>query len=204
MIRALLTAAAIALTLVPYGANAQELETATFAGGCFWCVESDFDRVPGVVETVSGYTGGTVENPTYRQVSAGGTGHREAVQIIYNRNQVTYDELLTVFWRSVDPTDPGGQFCDRGESYATAVFVHNAEQRHAAEASRQSAAEALGKMIVTPIKEAGPFFRAEEYHQDYYLKSPLRYRYYRWACGRNENVKQLWGDRAYQGIPDHG
>jgi peptide-methionine (S)-S-oxide reductase len=195
---ALLFAAAIG------GAHAEELKTATFAGGCFWCVESDFDKVPGVVRTVSGYTGGTTADPTYEQVSAGGTGHRETVQILYDPSQVSYAELLTAFWHSVDPTDPGGQFCDRGESYQTAVFVSDEEQRRLAEASKRAAEESLGTKIGTPIEAAGPFFPAEAYHQDFYEKQPLRYRYYRWACGRNQRVEEVWGNRAYQGIPDHG
>ena len=207
MTRTLLAAAA-ALALAPAalgGVHAQELKTATFAGGCFWCVESDFDHVPGVVETVSGYTGGTVENPTYEQVSAGGTGHREAVRITYDPSRVSYEELLTAFWHSVDPTDPGGQFCDRGESYETAIFVHDEEQRRAAEASKAAADEALGdETIVTPIEDAGPFYPAEDYHQGYYEKNPLRYRYYRWSCGRDARIEQVWGERAFEGIPDHG
>jgi peptide-methionine (S)-S-oxide reductase len=201
-----LLGAALALALAPAlgSAQSQELATATFAGGCFWCVESDFDHVPGVVETVSGYTGGTLDNPTYHQVGAGGTGHYEAVQIKFDPARVTYEQLLEAFWHSVDPTDPGGQFCDRGESYRTAVFVHDPSQRGVAEASKEAAAEALGQPIATPIVEAGPFYPAEDYHQDYYQKNPLRYRYYRWACGRNARVEQVWGEHAYQGIPDHG
>jgi peptide-methionine (S)-S-oxide reductase len=201
-----LLGAALALALAPAlgAAQSQELATATFAGGCFWCVESDFDHVPGVVETVSGYTGGTLDNPTYHQVGAGGTGHYEAVQIKFDPARVTYEQLLEAFWHSVDPTDPGGQFCDRGESYRTAVFVHDPSQRGVAEASKEAAAEALGQPIATPIVEAGPFYPAEDYHQDYYQKNPLRYRYYRWACGRNARVEQVWGEHAYQGIPDHG
>lgn len=204
MKRILGVAAAALLGAVSGGAHAQELETATFAGGCFWCVESDFDPIPGVVKTVSGYTGGTVPNPTYEQVSAGATGHREAVRITYDPHQVSYAELLTAFWHSVDPTDPGGQFCDRGESYQTAIFVSGDEQRRLAEASKRAAQDDLGKPIVTPIEAAGPFFPAEEYHQDYYKNRPLRYRYYRWACGRNQRVEEIWGERAYQGIPEHG
>jgi peptide-methionine (S)-S-oxide reductase len=197
-------ATAVLLAAVVGGLHAQELNTATFAGGCFWCVESDFDQIPGVVRTVSGYTGGTVPNPTYEQVSAGGTGHREAVQITYDPSQVSYAELLTAFWHSVDPTDAGGQFCDRGESYQTAIFVSDNEQRRLAETSKRAAEESLGTIIVTPIESAGPFFPAEEYHQDFYNKRPLRYRYYRLACGRNRRVEEVWGERAYQGIPDHG
>jgi peptide-methionine (S)-S-oxide reductase len=209
-----LAGAALALALItllgpplgpmPGGAKSQELATATFAGGCFWCVESDFDPIPGVVGTVSGYTGGTTDNPTYKQVGAGGTGHYEAVQITFDPSRVTYEHLLEAFWHSVDPTDPGGQFCDRGESYRTAVFVQGEAQRQVAEASKEMAEEALGAAIVTPIEDAGPFYPAEDYHQDYYQKNPLRYRYYRWGCGRNARVEQVWGEHAYQGIPAHG
>lgn len=204
MIRAFITAAATALVLTTSTANAQKLEPVIFAGGCFWCVESDFDQIPGVVRTTSGYTGGSIENPTYQQVSRGGTGHLEAVEITYDPSQVSFDDLLTAFWHSVDPTDGGGQFCDRGESYTTAVFVRNAEEQRAAETSKQAAASELGQEIATPIREAGKFYPAEEYHQDYYTKSPTRYRYYRWSCGRNQRVEKLWGDRAYEGIPEHG
>jgi len=184
-------------------AQAQALETATFAGGCFWCVESDFDAVPGVVETVSGYTGGSLPNPSYKQVSAGGTGHREAVQIRYDAGVVSYAQLLTAYWHSVDPTDAGGQFCDRGESYTTAIFVQDDAQRAEAERSKQAVEEELGHTVVTTIEAATPFFPAEAYHQDYYQKNPVRYGFYRWNCGRNQRIEQLWGDRAYAGIPKH-
>lgn len=184
-------------------ATAQDLKTITVAGGCFWCVESDFDTIPGVVETTSGYTGGTVDDPTYRQVVAGGTGHLEAVRITYDPSEVSYEDLLTAFWSSVDPTDPGGQFCDRGESYQTAIFVADDVERQQAEASKEAAAKALGEEIVTPIEDAGPFFVAEDYHQDYYQKNPKRYRYYRWSCGRDQRVKEVWGEQAYQGIAKH-
>ncbi len=184
--------------------HAQELETATFAGGCFWCVESDFDAIPGVVDTLSGYTGGIVPNPTYKTVSAGGTGHIEAVQITFDPQVVSFGELLTAFWHSVDPTDAGGQFCDRGESYQTTVFVNDDEQRQIAEASKQEAEASLGAPIVTPIEQSTPFFAAEGYHQDYYEKNPVRYKFYRWSCGRNQRVEEVWGERAYTGIPDHG
>ena len=200
----LVIATAAALMLAPRGGAAEELKTATFAGGCFWCIEADFEKVPGVVEAVSGYTGGTVADPTYEEVGAGGTGHREAVRISYDPAEVSYEELLGIFWRTIDPTDPGGQFCDRGESYTTAVFVENAERRRAAEASKQAAEAALGQDIVTPIEDAGPFYRAEAYHQDYYKKNPLQYRLYRWSCGRNGRVEELWGDAAYRGVPGQG
>ena len=186
-------------------ASDDELATAVFAGGCFWCVESDFDKVPGVVETISGYTGGTVEDPNYKQVTAGGTGHREAVQIRYDPKQVSYERLLHIFWRSVDPTDGGGQFCDRGESYQTAVFAGNEEERRLAEASREALERSmvLDGPVVTPVEKAGEFYPAEDYHQDYYTKSPFRYRYYRFACGRDSRVQQLWGKEAHDGIGAH-
>ena len=203
MKRIMLTVVA-ALWLPVGAASAQQLEKAVFAGGCFWCVESDFDKVPGVVSTISGYTGGKTTNPTYRGVTAGGTGHYEAVEITYDPAKVSYEMLLAAFWRSVDPTDGGGQFCDRGQSYETAVFVANEKERGLAEASRKSAQELLDKPIVTPILAAAPFYAAEDYHQDYYKNNPLRYRYYRFSCGRNRRVKELWGEHAYEGIPDHG
>ena len=186
-------------------ATGDELAVATFAGGCFWCVESDFDAVPGVVETISGYTGGTVDNPTYKQVTAGGTGHREAVQIRYDPKQVSYERLLHVFWRSVDPTDDGGQFCDRGESYQTAIFVGSEEERLLAEASREALeqSEVLDAPVVTPIEMAGAFYPAENYHQDYYTKNPVRYRFYRFSCGRDSRVQQVWGNEAHDGIERH-
>ena len=199
----MLTVAA-ALSLLAHTASAQQLQKAIFAGGCFWCVESDFDTVPGVVATVSGYIGGKTENPTYRQVTAGGTGHYEAVEITYDPATVSYEALLDAFWRSVDPTDGGGQFCDRGQSYETAVFVANEKERGLAEASRNAAQKMLDKPIVTPILTAAPFYPAEDYHQDYYKKNPLRYRYYRWGCGRNNRVREVWGKHAYEGIPGHG
>lgn len=177
-----------------------ETATALFAGGCFWCVESDFDQVPGVLETVSGYTGGELENPTYRQVSSELTGHYESVLITYDPDEASYEDLLYAFWRSVDPTDPGGQFCDRGPSYRTAVFVAGPEERAVAEASKARAEKALGQEIVTEIIDRTTFWPAEAYHQDYYEKNPLRYRYYRWNCGRDARVEALWGDAAHAGM----
>ncbi len=187
------------------GAAENELEVATFAGGCFWCVESDFDNVTGVVRTISGYTGGAVSDPTYKQVSAGGTGHREAVQIFYDPKQVSYATLVEIFWRSVDPTDGGGQFCDRGESYETAIFANSLEQKQQAEASKGTLQRSavLGRPIVTPIEVAGPFYPAEDYHQDYYKKSPLRYNFYRYRCGRDSRIEELWGEDAFRGIAKH-
>jgi peptide-methionine (S)-S-oxide reductase len=196
-------AATLTLVLIGFGVNAKAAETAIFAGGCFWCVESDFDHVPGVLRTTSGYTGGHLANPTYGQVSHGGTGHYESVRVTYDPSRVSYEQLLTVFWHSVDPTDAGGQFCDRGASYRTAVFARGAAQRQAAQASKQAAQKELGRKIVTPIVNAGPFYPAEEYHQNYYKKNPLKYRYYRWSCGRNARVREVWGNRAYAGMGGH-
>ena len=195
-----------AFTAVSVSATSGDgLATATFAGGCFWCVESDFDAVPGVVETVSGYTGGTAADPTYKQVTEGGTGHREAVQIRYDPKKVSYERLLHIFWRSVDPTDDGGQFCDRGESYQTAIFVGNEEERRIAEASKEAleVSQVLDAPVVTPVEAATEFYPAEGYHQDYYTKNPVRYRFYRFSCGRDSRVQQLWGDQAHDGIERH-
>ena len=186
-------------------AAGDDLAVATFAGGCFWCVESDFDTVPGVVETISGYTGGTVANPGYKQVTEGGTGHREAVQIRYDPKQVSYERLLHIFWRSVDPTDGGGQFCDRGESYQTAIFAGNDEERRLAEASKEALEQSavLDAPVVTPIEPAKEFYLAEGYHQDYYTKNPVRYWFYRFSCGRDSRVQQVWGNQAHDGIEGH-
>lgn len=180
---------------IPDGAK-----VAIFAGGCFWCVEKDFDHVPGVLKTISGYTGGHLDNPTYKDVVRETTGHREAVQVTYDPSKVTYDQLLDVFWRSVDPTDPGGQFCDRGESYTTAIYTLDDEQQVAAEASSKKAMEALGQQIATVIMPASMFYPAEDYHQDFYQKNPVRYRVYRLGCRRDARVEALWGDEAHRGI----
>ncbi|QQR73030.1 MAG: peptide-methionine (S)-S-oxide reductase MsrA [Holophagales bacterium] len=171
---------------------------ATFAGGCFWCMEPPFEKLDGVLSVTSGYTGGTKTNPTYEEVSSGGTGHLESVEILFDPAKVSYEQLLEVFWRNVDPTDGGGQFCDRGEQYRTAIFVHDAAQRSAAEASKAAldAAKRLPGPVVTPILAASAFYPAEEYHQDYWKKNPLRYRYYRGGCGRDERLKELWGSEA--------
>jgi len=175
------------------------------AGGCFWCVESDFDHVPGVIETVSGYTGGHLDNPTYEQVSHGGTGHLEAVRIRFDPAKTSYAKLVEIFWRTIDPTDAGGQFCDRGHSYTTAIFPLNAEQKRIAEASKNKLDESgkLGAPIATKIIDAGPFYPAEGYHQDFYTKSPIRYRFYRFNCGRDNRVDQLWGTEARMGLEYH-
>jgi peptide methionine sulfoxide reductase msrA/msrB len=178
--------------------NNNNIQTATFAGGCFWCVESDFEKVDGVLQVISGYTGGHTKNPTYQEVSAGGTGHVEAVQVFYDPRKVTYKQLLDVFWRHVDPTDPGGQFVDRGSQYRTVIFYHNDEQKRLAEESKREleASGRFDKPIVTEIVKFTRFYNAEDYHQDYYKKNPIRYRYYRYASGRDQFLKKVWGNTA--------
>jgi len=168
---------------------------AIFAGGCFWCTEADFDKIPGVLVTTSGYIGGDLRNPTYEQVSRGGTGHIEAVQVEFDADITDFATLLEAFWRTIDPLDAGGQFCDRGAHYRSAVFYRDDEQRRLAVASKQ-ALEVYGKLagpVVTEILAATTFWPAEGYHQDYYLKNPIRYRYYRSRCGRDERLRQVWG-----------
>jgi len=171
-----------------------QFATATFAGGCFWCVEADFEKLPGVVDAESGYTGGQLQNPTYEQVSHGGTGHAEAVRVFYDPQKVSYEQLLDYFWHHVDPTVNGRQFCDVGSQYRTAIFYENEAQRIAAEASK-AALEKSGRWahIYTQIVPAGAFYVAEDYHQDYYKKNPIRYKYYRTTCGRDARVSEVWG-----------
>nr|WP_321442236.1 peptide-methionine (S)-S-oxide reductase MsrA [uncultured Hyphomonas sp.] len=178
--------------------DAKRLSTAVFAGGCFWCVEADFDKVDGVVSTIPGYTGGTVANPTYKQVSHEKTGHYEAVKVTYDPDKVSYDALVDYYFHHIDPTDATGQFCDKGESYRSAVFVADASQREVAETevSMIDASGVLGKPVVTQILDASTFWPAEDYHQDYYKKNPLKYRYYRTACGRDARVKKVWADAS--------
>lgn len=169
---------------------------ATFAGGCFWCMQSPFDKEDGVLDTLVGYTGGSLENPTYKDVSAGTTGHAEAVQVIYDPSIVSYERLLELFWQHIDPLDAGGQFCDRGSQYRSSIFYHDEEQKRLAEASRD-ALNASGKLpgsIVTPIVPADKFWLAEDYHQDYYLNNPIRYRFYRMGCARDRRLNELWGE----------
>ncbi len=174
-----------------------KLQTATFAGGCFWCVESDLEKVDGVVEVISGYTGGHKDNPSYGAVSSGGTGHVEAVQVLYDPDKVSYKELLEAFWRHIDPTDPGGQFVDRGEQYRSAIFYHDDEQRHEAEASKKTLQDSglFQKPVVTEIIPFKRFFKAEDHHQDYYKTHALRYKYYRSGSGRDQFLKKVWGSR---------
>jgi peptide-methionine (S)-S-oxide reductase len=185
---------AVAMTCAAL-AQAPERATATFAGGCFWCTESDFDKVPGVISTTSGYTGGSVANPSYTQVSSGGTGHAEAVEVVYDPRKVDYRTLVEYFFHSVDPTVRNRQFCDVGEQYRTAIFVHSAEERRIAEAAKAKAQETLKAPVYTQIADAGPFYAAEDYHQDFYLKNPVKYKFYRWNCGRDQRLEQLWGKK---------
>lgn len=168
---------------------------AVFAGGCFWCMEPPFDKLDGVVSTISGYTGGRLADPSYKQVSAGGTGHAEAVQITYDPAKVSYAKLLEVYWHNVDPFDGGGQFCDRGDQYRPAIFVDGDVQRREAEQSLQRIAETLRKPLAVTIEPAAAFYPAEDYHQDYYEKNPLRYKFYRYSCGRDQRLEQVWGGK---------
>ena len=174
-------------------AQQPERAVAKFAGGCFWCVESDFDHVPGVLSTTSGYTGGKVANPTYEQVSAGRTGHAESVEVAYDPRKVSYAQLLDYFWHHIDPTVKDQQFCDHGNQYRTAIFAHNDEERTLAEDSKKKVEAELKKPIYTEIDQAGPFYKAEDYHQDFYLKNPTKYKFYRWNCGRDQRIEQIWG-----------
>ena len=205
----LLTALAMALAGCSTGENARAsssaaapaspgaTQVATLAGGCFWCVESAFDDLPGVVEAVSGFTGGAEPDPTYDQVSSGGTGHYEAVQVRFDSSRITYAEILDTFWRQIDPTDAGGQFADRGSQYRTAIFVHDEQQRLTAEASRKSLERSgwFDKPIATTVLSAGAFFPAEEYHQDYHHKHPAEYKAYKWGSGRGPFLERFWKDK---------
>jgi len=171
---------------------------ATFAGGCFWCMEPPYDKLPGVISTTSGYMGGGKRYPTYEEVSNGVTGHAEVVQVAYDPSKVSFEKLLEVFWVNIDPTVENRQFCDRGTQYRTAIFVHTPEQRKAADASKAAVEKSkpFSEPIVTPVVDAGEFWPAEDYHQDYYRKNPARYTYYRTGCGRDARLKQLWGAKA--------
>ena len=174
-----------------------EVQSAIFAGGCFWCVESDFDKVKGVVATTSGYIGGHVDNPTYKQVSRGGTGHTEAVKIDFDPAQVSYRELVDHFWRTIDPTVKDRQFCDHGDQYRSGIFYLDEAQHQAVLASKQviEKDKPFKEAIVTEVTEATKFYSAEDYHQDYYTKNPIRYKYYRWNCGRDQRLAELWGEK---------
>ncbi len=180
-----------------FGGNvAAQTKEAVFAGGCFWCLEGPFDALPGVMETQSGYTGGQTPNPTYEQVSSGTSGHLEAMRVVYDSEQLDFEKLLDVFWRNIDPTDPGGQFCDRGPQYRSAIFFGDEAEEAAARASKARIEESRGFTVATELLPRTAFYAAEEYHQDYYRKNPLRYRFYRQGCGRDQRLKQLWGAQA--------
>jgi peptide-methionine (S)-S-oxide reductase len=189
------------LAILPAPAPARgepKLKEATFAGGCFWCMQPPYDKLDGVVSTTAGYTGGEKKNPTYQEVSAGGTGHAESVRVLYDPAKVSYERLLEVFWHNIDPLARDRQFCDTGNQYRSAIFYHDEEQRRAAEASK-AALEAPGKLkgpIATQIVAAGEFWPAEEYHQEYYKKNPIRYKFYRGGCGRDARLKEVWGPDA--------
>jgi peptide-methionine (S)-S-oxide reductase len=178
--------------------DGDDLAEAIFAGGCFWCMEPPYDELAGVHETISGYMGGHVKNPTYQQVTSGETGHAEVVKVTYDPSLIDYGRLLEVFWRNIDPLTEDRQFCDRGSQYRSAIFYVDNEQRALAEASRQAleASERFNEPIVTEVTAAGTFYPAEDYHQDYYQKNPLRYKLYRYNCGRDQRLKKLWGDEA--------
>ncbi|HVF61949.1 MAG TPA: peptide-methionine (S)-S-oxide reductase MsrA [Thermoanaerobaculia bacterium] len=177
----------------PRPAAARKLAKATFAGGCFWCMEPPFDPLPGVVSTTSGYIGGAKKNPTYEEVSSGGTGHAEAVEVLYDPAKVSYEKLLEVFWKNIDPTVANRQFCDVGEQYRSAIFTHGETQRRLAEASKRRLEPRFRDGIQTEIVPAGKFYPAEEYHQDYYTKNPIRYKLYRTGCGRDRRLEEVWG-----------
>jgi peptide-methionine (S)-S-oxide reductase len=200
LLGALLLIVGFAIALqAPHPAGAapnNRVASAVFAGGCFWCTESDFDKVPGVVSTTSGYSGGRSANPTYEQVSSGGTGHIESVKVVYDPAKVSYAKLVAHFFRTVDPLDGGGQFCDRGSQYRSAIFVANPAERRIAEATKANAAKLLRKPVATQILPAAPFYAAEDYHQDYYKKNSAKYKYYRWRCGREARLTQVWGNAA--------
>jgi peptide-methionine (S)-S-oxide reductase len=201
-LRTLLMLFAIACSGLAYGQAAKPADSANakaiFAGGCFWCMEPPFDKLDGVISTTSGYTGGTLKNPSYEQVSSGRTGHAESVQIVYDPKKISYEKLLQVFWHNVDPTVKDQQFCDHGPQYRTAIFYVNEEQKRLAEASKAQVEKTkpFKGPIVTEITAAGEFYLAEDYHQDFYIKNPLRYKFYRSGCGRDARLKELWGESA--------
>ncbi|TWT94644.1 peptide-methionine (S)-S-oxide reductase MsrA [Stieleria varia] len=173
-----------------------ETKVATFAGGCFWCMEPAFDKMPGVISTTSGYTGGRTKNPTYEQVKTGRTGHIESMKIQYNPAEVTYEQLLTLFWHNIDPTQADGQFCDEGNQYRSMIFYHDDEQKKLALASKSTVEQELGQRVHTEIEKAATFYDAEDYHQDYYVKNPTKYKFYRWKCGRDQQLQSVWKDKA--------
>jgi len=169
---------------------------AVFAGGCFWCMEPPYDGLKGVLKTTSGFTGGFTANPTYEQVTFGDTGHYEVVEILYDDTIISYEELLAVFWRNIDPLDAGGQFCDRGSSYRTAIFVEGEREKALAQSSKQTIQNQLDSYVMTLILPLSKFYEADSYHQDYYVKNPIRYKYYRFRCGRDDRLEELWGESS--------
>ena len=196
MLRILIAACALAAAVTGATAQAPKTATAIFAGGCFWCVEADFDKVPGVISTTSGYINGKTKNPTYKEVSAGGTGHAEAVEIVYDPSKVTYAKLLDVFWRNIDPLVKDRQFCDSGDMYRSAIFYRSDEEKKLAEETKKRVeAKFAPRKVYTEITKADTFYKAEDYHQDYYKKNEARYNFYRWNCGRDQRLEQLWGKK---------
>lgn len=182
----------LGITLTATAVDSKATATAIFAGGCFWCMVHPFDELPGVASVTSGYTGGHKENPTYGEVSSGATGHVESVQVVYDPTQITYRKLLDVYWHNVDPLNSSGQFCDRGDTYKTAIFYQNEEQKRLATQSKIAIAKQLKHSLATEIRPASTFYAAEDYHQNYYKKNPLRYKYYRYTCGRDQRLEELW------------
>ena len=212
-LKIVLVVAILGLLFTAYAEKSEERKTgsdkslaiATFAGGCFWCMEPPYDKLDGVISTTSGYTGGRKKNPTYEEVSGGTTGHAEAVQVTYDPTKVSYQKLLEVFWKNIDPFTPNAQFCDHGSQYRSAIFYHDEEQKRLAEASKQEL-EKSGRFtqpIVTEIVPAGEFYPAEDYHQDYYQNNPVRYKYYRYRCGRDEALEKIWGKAEGSAALDH-
>jgi peptide-methionine (S)-S-oxide reductase len=199
----MLRPALLLLAFLPFsgsgGTSTPDYETATFAGGCFWCMEPPFDKLDGVISTTSGYTGGHKKSPTYREVSRGGTGHAEAVQVIYDPERISYTELLDTYWHNIDPTSANGQFCDRGDPYRSEIFYHNEAQLQLAVSSRQALEKSkpFREPVVTGISQATDFYPAEDYHQDYYQMNPVRYTFYRYGCGRDKRLEELWGPDSH-------
>ena len=196
MLRRMFLAACLLTAAIGAAAAQGKTETAIFAGGCFWCTEADFDKVAGVISTTSGYIGGTAANPTYAQVSSGTSGHAEAVKVVYDPDKVTYARLLDVYWRSIDPLVKDKQFCDSGDQYRTAIFYLDDEQKKLAEESKKKVeAKFAPRTVYTQVVKADTFYKAEEYHQDYYKKNESRYKFYRWNCGRDQRLEALWGKK---------
>jgi peptide-methionine (S)-S-oxide reductase len=175
---------------------AEQMKTATFAGGCFWCMEGEFANLPGILKVTSGYTGGNIKNPTYEQVSSGTTGHFEAIEIQYDPNKISYEKLLSIFWQNIDPLDEYGQFCDKGSQYRAGIFYHDEEQKKQAETSKEAVKKQFAQPVATIIQPAAEFYPAEDYHQEYYIKNKTRYKLYRIGCGRDARLEELWQEKA--------